>query len=147
LGFQSPSRESAVWYETCLPTGMVARSLDELIVYCKSLEACRAVSQLLERPKVRTDCYLGSQLTSASAAVPANIAEGFGQQSDRQFVKYLFVARGSSHEVRAHLAVAHQRKYLDEAELMELSDKYEEIGRMLSGLIRYLRQSDRKQRG
>jgi four helix bundle protein len=49
--------------------------------------------------------------------------------------------------VRAHLAVAHQRKYLDEAELMELSGKYEEIGRMLSGLIRYLRQSDRKQRG
>jgi four helix bundle protein len=125
---------------------MLARSLDELIVYRRSLEACSAVSALLERPKVRTDWHLGSQLGAASAAVPANIAEGFGQQSDRQFAKYLFIARGSTHEVRAPLAVAHGRRYLDEAELRALSERYEEIGRMLSSLIRYLRASDRKQR-
>ena len=126
---------------------MLARSLDELIVYRKSLEACSAVSTLLERPKIRTDCHLGSQLGAASAAVPANIAEGFGQQSDRQFAKYLFIARGSAHEVRAHLAVAHVRRYVDEAELRELSGRYDEVGRMLSALIKYLRASDRKQRG
>ena len=131
----------------CLSVDVLARSLDDLIVYRKSLDACSAVSRLLERPKVRTDCYLGSQLGSASAAVPANIAEGFGQQSDRQFAKYLFIARGSSHEVRAHLSVAHGRRYLDEAELTDLSCKYEEIGRMLSALIKYLRSSDRKHRG
>ena len=126
---------------------MIARSLDELIVYRKSLEACCAVSKLLERPQVRTDCHLGSQLGSASAAVPANIAEGFGQQSDRQFARFLFMARGSCHEVRAHLAVAHVRRYLDHTELAELSGKFEEIGRMLSSLIKYLRLSDRKYRG
>ena len=67
------------------------------------------------------------QLAAASGAIPANIAEGFGQQSDRQFAKYQYVARGSAHEVRAHLAVAHARSYVTEAESSDLAHKYEEI--------------------
>ncbi len=126
---------------------MIARTLDELVVYRKSLASCSAVSELLERQTLRRDCELRSQLGSASAAVAANIAEGFGQQSDRQFARYLFIARGSSQEVRAHLAVAHGRKYLNEAELGELVIKYEEIAKMLTGLIKHLRATDRKQRG
>ena len=126
---------------------MLARTLDELLVYRKALAACAAISELICRQKVRADFDLRHQLGSCSAAVPANIAEGFGQQSDRQFARYLFIARGSAHEVRAHLAVALGRKYLDDAEHCELSAKYEELARMLTGLIKYLRASDRKERG
>ena len=126
---------------------MIARTLEDLLVYRKALDACVAVSAVLDRPKVRADWDLRVQLASASAAIPANIAEGFGQQSDRQFARYLFIARGSSHEVRAHLAVARGRQYVTEEEAIELSNKYEEISRMLTGLIKYLLASDRKRRG
>jgi four helix bundle protein len=91
---------------------MVARTLDELLVYQKAQAACRAVSAVLERPKVRADRDLWAQLGAAAAAVPANIAEGFGQQSDRQFARYLFIARGSSQEARSHITVALGRQYL-----------------------------------
>ena len=126
---------------------MVARTLDELLVYRYALLACAAVYALLERPKVRADWDLRVQLAAASAAVPGNIAEGFGQQSDRQFARYLFIARGSAHEVRSHLAVAHGRQCISDEEAAHLQNKYEEIARMLTGLIKYLRASDRKQRG
>jgi four helix bundle protein len=126
---------------------MVARTLDDLLVYRKAQEVCVAVSAILNRPRVRADWDLRGQLAAASAAVPANIAEGFGQQSDRLFVRYLFIARGSSHEVRAHLAVAHGRQYLGDEEVTDLCNKYEEIARMLTGLIKYLRASDRRHRG
>ena len=126
---------------------MLARTLDELLVYRKSLAASLSISALMDRGAVRADRDLRTQLAAASGAVPANIAEGFGQQSDRQFAKYLFIARGSAQEVRAHLAVAHGRKYLNESELRELSGQYEEIARMLTGFIKYLQASDRKQRG
>jgi four helix bundle protein len=126
---------------------MVARTLDELLVYRKALVACVAVSAVLEKPKVRADWDLRVQLAAASAAVPSNIAEGFGQQSDRQFARYLYIARGSAHEVRAHVAVAHGRQYLTDEEATDLHNKYEEIARMLTGLIKYLRASDRKNRG
>ena len=96
---------------------------------------------------MRTDFDLRGQLGSASAAVPANIAEGFGQQADRHFAKYLFIARGSSNEMRALLAVAHGRGHLEPSEKADLIGKYEEIARMLTGLIKYLRACDRKERG
>jgi four helix bundle protein len=126
---------------------MIARTLDELLVYQKAQLACVAVSAILERPKVRADWDLRAQLAAASAAVPANIAEGFGQQTDRQFVRYLFIARGSAHEVRSHVSVAHGRQYLSDDEAADLHNKYEEIAKMLTGLIKYLRRTDRKHRG
>jgi four helix bundle protein len=126
---------------------MIARTLDELLVYRKALAACDAVSAILERPRLRADWDLRAQLAASSAAVPANIAEGFGQQSDRQFARYLFIARGSGHEVRSHLAVAHGRQYLNDEETIDLCGKYEEIAKMLTGLIKYLLASDRKLRG
>lgn len=101
----------------------------------------------MEGPKVRIDWDLRSQLSASSAAVPANIAEGFGQQSDRQFARYLFIARGSCNEVRTHVAIAQGRRYLDSEEACQLSEKYEEIAKMLTGLIKYLHASDRKRRG
>ena len=125
---------------------MIARTLDELLVYRKAMNACVAVSAILERPKVRADWELRNQLAAASAGVAANIAEGFGQQSDRMFARYLYIARGASHEVRCHLAVARGRQYMTEEETAELCDKYEEIARMLTGLIKYLLASDRKHR-
>jgi len=126
---------------------MIAHTLEDLQVYRKSLVACTAVSAVLDQQRVRTDYTLRAQLSAASAAVAANIAEGFGQQSDRQFARYLFVARGSCHEVRAHLAVAVGRRHIDDDEAAALADKYHEIARMLTGLIKYLRASDRKERG
>ncbi len=126
---------------------MIARSLDELLVYGKALAACHEVSAVVERPNLSKDYELRAQLTSAAGSIPANIAEGFAQQTDRQFVRYLCFARGSSKEIRAHLAVAQGRRYLTRSEMQSVSDKYEEIAKMLTGLIKYLRASDRKQRG
>jgi four helix bundle protein len=126
---------------------VIARSLDELLVYQKSLILADAVSAILERPPLRKDWELRKQLAAASAAIPANIAEGFGQQTDRQFARYLFIARGSVHEVRAHLRVAYGRNYLSAEELATFSRTCDEVGKMLSALIRYLRVSDRKERG
>ena len=126
---------------------MIVRTLDELLVYRKAIVACAAVSAMVETPGVRADRDLRVQLSAASAAVPANIAEGFGQQSDRQFARYLFIARGSAHEVRSYLEVALGRRHLSDDEAASLCHKYEEIARMLTGLIKHLRASDRKQRG
>ena len=98
---------------------MRARSLDELQVYRKSLTLSVAISAILTRRRLREDLNLCRQMGTASAAVPREYAEGFGQQSDRHFAKYLFIARGSSHEMRAHLVIAHSRSYLEDNELRD----------------------------
>ena len=126
---------------------MLAKDLDDLVVYHASHRLSDAVSAMLQRPGVREDWELRKQLASAAAAIPANIAEGFGQQSDRQFARYLFLSRGSASEVRAHLRIAQGRSHLSEQEWTQLDRECVSICRMLSALIRYLRASDRKERG
>ena len=103
--------------------GMVAKSVEELLVYQKALAACDEVSALAERSNLCKDFELRQQLNSAAGSIPANIAEGFGQQTDRQFVRYLYFARGSSKEICAHLAVARGRRYLADSEVKDLSEQ------------------------
>ena len=102
---------------------------------------------MLERTEYAAISICDRNLRPRRAPFPRILAEGFGQQSDRQFARYLFIARGSAHEVRAHLSVAHARKYLESDDVSDLAGKYDEIARMLTGLIRYLLASGRKQRG
>jgi len=125
---------------------MIVRSLDELLVYQKALDAANAVSAILERPCFSKEFKLREQLSTSSSRVPALIAEGFEQKSDRHFAHYLYLARGSSKETKAHLIVAWGRQYLLKAETDELCGRYDEIGRMSTGLIQYLESENRENR-
>lgn len=60
---------------------------------------------------------------------------------DREFLQFLFVAKGSCGEVRAQLYLACDRKYLTEDEFGELTQKTLQLSRMIAGLTKYLRQS------
>jgi four helix bundle protein len=74
------------------------------------------------------------------------ISEGFEQSTDRHFAEYCCRSRGSSSETRTHLVAAQVGRHITEADRLRLSELYEEIAKMLSGLIRHLRTEDRKQR-
>jgi len=126
---------------------MAAKTLIDLQVYQKALVGSFAVSALLKHPRMRRDFKLTDQLGAAADSVCSNIAEGFGQQTDRRFAFYLFIARGSANEVRTHLIAAHTRDHITTEELKEVSQTYDEIGKMLTRFIQYLRRSDRRERG
>ena len=80
---------------------------------------------------------LGSQLTRAAFSIPANIAEGAGRESVKEFRRYPTIALGSASELENHLLVAGELGLLHDAprHLQELS----EIQRMLTGLRRNVR--------
>ena len=86
--------------------GVIIRTLDELLVYQKALEAAHAVSAIINRPTFAKDHKLREQLSASSSRVPALIAEGFEQKTDKHFAHYLYIARGSTKETRTHLVVA-----------------------------------------
>jgi len=123
---------------------MAKRRLEELKVYQKGLAGVSAVSAIMAAGTLRKECH--GQLISAANAVPANIAEGYGQQSDRQFLRFLGIARGSAQEVRAHVASGCARGELDPASAQVVSDLYEEIAKMLTALMHYLRDANVRER-
>jgi len=140
--FEEPCTGTGLAY----PKGMRVSRVEDLVVYQKALAAADAVSALLKRPDFSKDFDLKDQLGNSSSRVPALIAEGFEQKSDRHFAHYLYLAKGSAKESKTHLRVAMTRGYVSMSESARLGGDYEEIKRMLEGLIEHLERDDRDNR-
>ena len=125
---------------------MNATCVEELLVYQKAMEACAEVSKIIERTSFNRNPRLRDQMGSSSERVASSISEGFEMSTDRHFAQYCYRAKGSSREIRTQLAVAVQRKHISEAERTRISNQYEEIAKMLTGLIKHLEAEDRKHR-
>ena len=74
----------------------------------------------------------------------SNVAEGFVRQSDKEFVRFLFIAMSSAAEVQSHLYVAVDRGYLSKDKFESIYEQAGKTSKIISGLIRYLRRKDRK---
>jgi four helix bundle protein len=125
---------------------MVKRA-EELHVFQRSLDLAREISSILTRSSFGRTSRLGDQLGRSSAAVVALIAEGFALSTDRHFAQFLYRARAESSETRTNLVIARARGYVSARELDDLIGRYNEVERMLTGLIRHLQREDRSQRG
>ena len=89
-------------------------------------------------------CRLCSQIQSAAGSVMANIAEGFVRRSSKEFVQFLFIAMSSSAEVRSHLYIAVDQGYLSKDSFESIYAQADKVGRIISGLIKYLRTKQTK---
>ena len=78
---------------------------------------------------------LRSQLIRAAMSIPANIVEGRGQKSERDFGRFLRYALNSSSELEYHLIVARDIKAITEADFLALLSQVVEARRMLHGLL------------
>jgi four helix bundle protein len=74
----------------------------------------------------------------AAMSIPANIAEGTGKGSDKEFVRFLRIALGSASELEYHLIIARDSSVFSRSDFESLSAQTTEIRKMLHGLVRYL---------
>ena len=82
----------------------------------------------------REETYgLVSQLRRAASSVPANIAEGWGCNGNREFARFLEIALRSASETEYYLLLAQDLKYLGIRTYDELNDQVTEVKRMLTG--------------
>ena len=78
---------------------------------------------------------LADQLCRSAASIPANIAEGKGRHSQKDFLRFLAVARGSVEETKYHLLLARDLGYIASEVYAKLESGYDAVGKMLNGLI------------
>ena len=79
---------------------------------------------------------LTSQIRRSSVSVAANIAEGADRQTKKDYLHFLYIARGSLSETRYHLHLCRRLRYLSDAEYSELDSLRAEAASTLQGLIR-----------
>src|SRR4030042_1134915 len=85
----------------------------KLIVWQKAVELADAVYRVSEEFPKRESNILIPQLFRAINSVPANIAEGSFRQSKKEFIQFLFIAKGSLAEAITYFEVAFRQKYFD----------------------------------
>jgi len=110
----------------------------------ESWKLAREVTKLIYEISSNGDFALVNQIRRASISILSNIAEGFERGGNKEFLQFLAIAKGSCGEVRAQLYVALDQNYIDEKKFVSITDKLIETNRMISGLMKYLQQSDFK---
>ena len=75
---------------------------------------------------------LTSQIRRAAVSIPANIAEGAGRRSQKEFLYFLSNSQGSASELETELIIAHKLGYLDETSFASLISVLERIGRLIT---------------
>jgi len=80
-----------------------------------------------------------NQIERASVSIMNNIAEGFERKSNKEFVYFLFVAKGSCREVRSMLYLAKELNKISEKQFNEFYKLSVEISKLISGLIKSIK--------
>jgi len=80
---------------------------------------------------------LANQIRRSAVSVPSNIAEGAGRNSDKEFLHFLYISRGSLAELETQLILSSDLGYLKN--IKDYLARMEEIRKMISGLIRHLK--------
>ena len=108
----------------------------DLIVWQKSMELTRIIYTLTKRFPQGEIFGLTNQIRRAVLSIPSNIAEGFGRNSDKQFIHFLKIAKGSAAELETQLLISRDLSYLTAKDAKSTLALYDEIARMLGALIR-----------
>ena len=119
---------------------------EDLDCWKEARQLTRQAYEVIEQSSAwKRDARLCAQIQSAAGSVMGNIAEGFVRRSNKEFVQYLFIAMSSSAEVRSHLYIAADQGYLSKGSFELLYGQADKTGRIISGLIKYLRTKQTKQ--
>jgi len=84
---------------------------------------------------------LANQLRRSSVSISSNIAEGHGKGRTGDYLRHLSIARGSLMELQTQLMIAGRLSFFDATEVEERLTQSDEVGRMLSSLIKALRRA------
>lgn len=120
------------------------KKFEDLEVWQKARVLCKKVFELMQKESFSKDYELKNQISRSSGSTMDNIAEGFERGGNREFIQFLGFAKGSAGEVRSQLYRALDRNHINEAEFKETYALADEVGKMISGLTKYLLKSDIK---
>ena len=120
------------------------RQFEEIQAWQKAREITKKIYSMSNKGEFAKDFSLRDQMKRASVSIMANIAEGHGRRTTKEFANFLNIARGSAVEVQSHLYVALDLNYINENEFNEAYELLNEISRMTLSLAQYLRTKEEK---
>lgn len=117
-----------------MPARRPAQRFEDLIAWQNARTLTRRVYEVAGTGNFLRDFGLRDQMRRSSVSIMANTAEGFERARQSEFHQFLSIAKSSCAELRSHLYVAHDVKYVDPDTFKELMDLAHEVSLILGGL-------------
>jgi len=106
---------------------------EDLNVWKEAMRLSVDVYKVLNKCK---DFGLRDQMQRASVSIPSNIAEGFERESNKEFIRFLFIAKASCGELRTQIYLAQELNIIDKNNSEELLEQTKKVSAMLYKLIK-----------
>lgn len=121
------------------------KRFEDLEIWQESRTLAVMIYRATTKGKFAKDHGLKEQIQRAAVSVASNIAEGFERKINKDFIKFLYYAKGSLGEVRTQLHIARDLEYLSDEDFNEMAIKTNLLSAKIGKLISYLTYSTNKQ--
>lgn len=115
----------------------------KLIVWQKGMELANQIYDIAEKFPPKEQYALADQMRRAAVSIPSNIAEGRTRGSDKDFIRFLLISRGSCAELDTQLLLSQSRGYVSEKEFRKAYSLCEEVSRCLTSLLQSIQKKPR----
>lgn len=116
------------------------KTFRDLLVWQKSMRFVTEIYEITKQFPREENFGLTSQIRRSTVSVPSNIAEGFGRQGLGDYIRFLNIAIVSLFEMQTQLEISYNLEYTSKEKFEILYENSREIERMLSSLIRKLKE-------
>ncbi len=118
---------------------MKSSNYKELKVWQKAMDLTVEVYKLVKLLPKEETYALSDQMHRAVVSIPSNIAEGQGRNSDKEFIQFLSIARGSLWELETQIEICLRIGYIDQSLAINIYNLMAEISKMLNALSNSLK--------
>ena len=119
----------------------MARSFEELGIFMDARELTKEIYALTEIDPWRKDFRFVAQIHAAAGSISDNIAEGFERESNKEFINFLYYAKGSCGETRSQVMRAYDVNFIDKETFESLYGDCQALSRKISKFITSLKDS------
>ena len=113
------------------------KDFEKLAIFQKARELSKKIYPVTNREGFKSDYRFVQQIRAAAGSVMDNIAEGFERAGNKEFLNFLYIAKGSCGEVRSQLIRANDVGYLTKEEYEEL---YTECRKLSAGMMNFIKE-------
>ena len=115
----------------------VVRDFEELTIFQKARELSKKIYPITQRGEFKYDTCFVQQIRASAGSIMDNIAEGFERTGNKEFLNFLYIAKGSCGEVRSQLIRANDLGYMTKEEYDEL---YTECRKLSAGIMNFIKE-------
>lgn len=117
-----------------------------LIVWQKGKDLAVTTYRVTEVGPLGRDFGLRDQMRRCAVSIPSNIAEGDERDTDKESIRFFYIAKGSLAELRTQIVIAHEIGYLEKKVFEEIEEECVALGKMIGGLIKSRQEAIRDHR-